>query len=116
MIKLIIKKIKMFFYNVFMGKGIKQINASFEEDANKVPEQTNFIEEVSSKVDNNSLSVQELANQIMSDEVDCYNLTDEQADTMIEYFIKDIAKKENELEKIKNHILEMKNNANNTDK
>lgn len=50
----------------------------------------------------------ELASKLLSMEMSCLELTDEESNSMINYFSDDIKKIDNELLKIKRHILEIK--------
>lgn len=101
------KKIKEFFRNMF-GKGEK-ILALNSADNFSDEESNNFSGHISMK---EQLQKQEeqhkLAQKLLDYEISPYDLTEKETDEMTEYFIKDIEEKNRELERIKNHILNMR--------
>ena len=105
-----LNKIKEFFHKIFFKNEIKRIEAS-EDESIVNNANSNFKDDllVNTNVNDKNLECSKIANQIFNDEIDCYDLTDEQADDMIEYFNYDIKEKQKELERIKNNIIKMKN-------
>ena len=51
---------------------------------------------------------EKLALNLINADVDVNDLTDEEVDEMIEWFKQDIEKQNNELKRIKNHILQIR--------
>ena len=102
------KKIKEFFRNLF-GKNEKILALNSSDNFQNEKENNNFAEQISMK---EQLQKQEekhkVAQKLLDYELSPYDLTEEEADEMTEYFIKDIEEKNRELERIKNHILSMR--------
>ena len=101
-------KIKSFFSKIFRRKNkniqIEIANKPENEDLNldKFQEQILYQNELQEQK-----RKEDLANQLLNDEIDEYELDDEQIEEMTEYFEKDIEEQKRKLERIKKHILEM---------
>jgi len=109
-------KIKSFFSNIFRKKELKQENIETkQENLQEVSNKTSFKEEVSYREEIKELERKEsVAQELLTGEVDCEDLTEQELDEMTEYFIEDIKKQEAELQRIKIHIMEMKRKLQNS--
>lgn len=65
----------------------------------------NFRKQISCQ---NEIEFEKIAKKLLDGEINVYDLEDNLVEKMEKYFINDIQKQEKELEKIKKHILEMK--------
>ena len=99
-------KIKKFLYNVFN----KKENNNKKEEKNVQNHKDNkFQESISVKQEIEEENKKErLAINLINADVDINDLTDEEVDKMIEWFKEDIEKQNNELKRIKAHILQIK--------
>lgn len=118
-------KIKRFFKNMFSGekhdnKDIIQENQNINTNTEKINQnkeivenedeiKKSFKEEISYKEEIQEQNRKEkIATKLLDGEIDSYDLSDEEVDEMTEYFIKDIEKQNKELQRIKEHIIQMK--------
>jgi len=100
-------KIKSFFKKIF----IKRININ----TNKLQEESNLKQKselfnnisVKEEIEENNRK-KDLAEKLLYREIEIGELTEEETDEMIGYFKEDIQKIDNELEIIRNHIISMK--------
>lgn len=99
-------KIKKFLYNIFN----KKENNNKKEEKNVQKHIDNkFQESISVKKEIDKQNKKEkLALNLINADVDINDLTDEEVDKMIEWFKQDIEKQNNELKRIKDHILQIK--------
>lgn len=95
-------KVRNFFQSIFKKK---QYNDEYktQEDLKESKFSTSLRETI---IEHNK--VQSLANQLLGGELGCSELTDLQVDELIIYFKSDIKNLDNELLRIKRHIVEMK--------
>jgi len=100
-------KIKMFFKKIFKTNKAEIIteenNVQEEKQASRVFEDALLKAEIQEQ---NRKSL--LAKNLLEGELNSSDLTDEETEEMIEYFKDDIQKIDNEILKIKAHILDMK--------
>ena len=99
-------KIKKFLYNIFN----KKENNNKKEEKNVQKHINNkFQESISVKKEIDKQNRKEkLALNLINSDVDINDLTDEEVDEMIEWFKQDIEKQDNELKRIKAHILQIR--------
>ena len=98
----ILRKLKAFFYKLFNKKQELLI-----EDKKK--QENNFLSSLSYRKELDKVYKEEkLAEELKEGKLDVYELDDNQTEEMIEYFDKDIDNKKKELERIKNHIIEIR--------
>lgn len=91
-------KIKKFLGKIFHSKCEKYTN-QVVNNTNKSLNKNNFIKELNGKTT--------LANKLLSYEISTSELTEKEVDEMFEYFTNDIEGINNELERIKQHIIAM---------
>lgn len=100
-------KIKTFFRSLLnknkKNSIMKEDNINFQKDKNKFLEDISLIERTKLEEKN-----KELAEKVMNFDITLNELTDKETEDMIKYFKEDIRKKNEELEKIKKHIVEMR--------
>lgn len=99
-------KIKKFLYNIFN----KKENNNKKEEKNVQKHINNkFQESISVKKEIDEQNKKgKLALNLINADVDINDLTDEEVDKMIEWFKNDIEKQDNELKRIKAHILQIR--------
>lgn len=98
-------KIKSCFQKLFNIKKYSVI----EEEIILKPSNDSFQESISVKEELNERNKkEELALKLINYDVDVYDLTDEEVDEMTEWFKRDIEEKDRELNRIKEHILQMR--------
>ena len=99
-------KIKKFLYNIFN----KKENNNKKEEKNVQKHINNkFQESISVKKEIDKQNKKEkLALNLINSDVDINDLTDEEVDEMIEWFKQDIEKQDNELKRIKAHIIQIR--------
>ena len=99
-------KIKKFLYNIFNKK---ENNKKKEEKNVQKHINNKFQESISVKKEIDEQNKKEkLALNLINADVDINDLTDEEVDKMIEWFKNDIEKQDNELKRIKAHILQIR--------
>ncbi len=100
-------KIKNFFRNIFFKE--KSYNKNETKIINNEQINSNFVRENNLKerfeIENRK---QNLANKLLYGEIGTSELNENEVDEMIEYFTKDIQNIDNELLRIKQHILAMR--------
>ena len=118
-------KIKRFLSNMFSrekqySKDVTQENQNSNANTEKINQNNqtienedeikkSFKEEISYKEEIQEKNRKEkLAIKLLDGEIDSYDLSDEEVDEMTEYFMKDIEKQNKELQRIKEHIIQMK--------
>ena len=116
-------KIKRFFNKIFGGKRDKVIQeiSTRENVVTKTVENTNekiemqnetkksFKEEISYNEEIKEKNRKEkTANELLNGKIDVYDLSDEEVDEMTGYFTEDIERQNKELQRIRNHIIQMK--------
>lgn len=99
-------KIKKFLYNIFN----KKENNNKKEEKNVQKHINNkFQESISVKKEIDKQNRKEkLALNLINADIDINDLTDEEVNEMIEWFKEDIEKQDNELKRIKAHILQIR--------
>ena len=99
-------KIKKFLYNIFN----KKENDNKKEEKNVQKHIDNkFQESISVKKDIDEENKKEkLALNLINADTDINDLTDEEVNEMIEWFKEDIEKQDNELKRIKAHIIQIR--------
>ncbi len=99
-------KIKKFLYNIFN----KKENDNKKEEKNVQKHIDNkFQESISVKKDIDEQNKKEkLALNLINADIDINDLTDEEVNEMIEWFEEDIEKQDNELKRIKAHIIQIR--------
>ena len=99
-------KIKKFLYNIFN----KKENDNKKEEKNVQKHIDNkFQESISVKKDIDEQNKKEkLALNLINADTDINDLTDEEVNEMIEWFKEDIEKQDNELKRIKAHIIQIR--------
>lgn len=99
-------KIKKFLYNIFN----KKENDNKKEEKNVQKHIDNkFQESISVKKDIDEQNKKEkLALNLINADIDINDLTDEEVNEMIEWFKQDIEKQDNELKRIKAHIIQIR--------
>ena len=99
-------KIKKFLYNIFN----KKENDNKKEEKNVQKHIDNkFQESISVKKDIDEQNKKEkLALNLINADIDINDLTDEEVNEMIEWFKEDIEKQDNELKRIKAHIIQIR--------
>ena len=99
-------KIKKFLYNIFNKK---ETNNKKEEKNVQKHIDNKFQESISVKKDIDEQNKKEkLALNLINANVDIDDLTDEEVNEMIEWFKEDIEKQDNELKRIKAHIIQIR--------
>lgn len=89
-----------------MGKRVNYVEKRDEKSKNVV---NVFREEISYKKEIEELYKKEnIAKMLLKEEITSEDLTDEEVEDMIEYFIKDTEKKKKELERIRMRILKIR--------
>jgi Mg2+ and Co2+ transporter CorA len=102
-------RIYKFFRKIFPKKN--NMNSENEIQSIQHDKNNNFIEKISYKEEINIFNrKKELAEKLMNGEITINNLSDAEVDEMTEYFTTYINEMNQKLEKIKKHILDMKNN------
>ena len=97
-------KIKSFFKKLFNRKKYSVVEKNIQK-----PSTNNFQESISVKKELSEQSRKEdMALKLINDDIDVWDLTDEEVDEMTEWFKKDIEEKDRELNRIKKHILKMR--------
>ena len=97
-------KIKNFFKKIFKRKK----NNEAIEITDNTPKNTMTLRE---KIGEYSRK-KELAEKLLNNEIDVYDLTDEEVEEMTEYFVKDIEQLDTEINRVKIHIEAMKKQIN----
>lgn len=97
-------KIKNFFRRIFKRK---KNNEAIEIIDNTLKNTMTLREKMKEE-----LRKKELAEKLLNNEIDVYDLTDEEVEEMTEYFVKDIEQLDTEINRIKNHIIEMQRQIN----
>ena len=98
-------KIKYFFKKIFSKNNKKSLlYKDVNEKANKEIHQSNNLKEMFEKDRKN----QELANKLLCGEISTIELNELEVDEMMRYFSNDIENIDNELLRIKQHIINMK--------
>ena len=100
-------KIKSFFKKIFIKK--RDININKLQEESNLKQKSELFNNISVKeeIEENNRK-KDLAEKLLYGEIGSSELTEEETDEMIEYFTEDIQKINNELERIRNHIISMK--------
>ena len=116
-------KVKRFFSKIFGEKNnnisednitSKNVITKKVEDVNEKIETQNEVEKSFKEGISYKEEIQEknrkekIANELLNGRIDVYDLSDEEVDEMTKYFTEDIEKQNKELQRIKNHIIQMK--------
>jgi len=97
----ILSKIARFFNSIFCRKYAIKENVKNEEiNENKLTENSS---------ENTLFYNERLAKKLLNEEISIDDLSDEEVQKMIAYFEKDIEYKDKEIERIKSHIVSMRN-------
>jgi len=110
-------KIKSFFRRLFSKKEKKLKQEIVEELKQEKQEDKKilFKQEITFREEIEEVNQKDkLAQELLDGKINCEELSDEEVDEMTEYFRKDIEKQEQELERIKKHILEIRKQLKNS--
>ena len=98
-------KIKRFFTNIFRNKNKEK---PYVHEVQSKEEMETFNESISMhKEIEKEVEKKKIAESLLNEKIEIYDLTDEEVDEMTEYFKEDINKIDQELIRIKQHILQM---------
>ena len=97
-------KIKSFFRRIFKRKHSNEVTNLPDKTQDKILTLREKMKE--------ELRKKELAEKLLNNEIDIDDLTDEEVEEMTEYFAKDIEQIDTEMNRIKNHIVEMQRQLN----
>jgi len=110
-------KIRRFFRRLFSKKEKKLKQEIVEELKQEKQEDKKilFKQEITFREEIEEVNQKDkLAQELLDGKINCEELSDEEVDEMTEYFRKDIEKQEQELERIKKHILEIRKQLKNS--
>ena len=104
-----INYLKRLFERLFYNNEVKELTDNSEKVNDTENGNNSFIDEIKEQsFGEEQMKKEVLANKLLSNEIDSYDLSDEEANEMIEYFKEDIDKKQREIEKVKQNIIKQK--------